>query len=201
MAAVPQARGAGCGLHRRDARANMPSAWLRPAVPCLPQDPMPQDPMTQQRHPAALPFLAAFGTGGLLTLMVHFNGTLAAHGTALFASWAAHGTGTVVALILLLTWRRLRTGTAGGGGPAPLWAYAGGASGAVTVMLTSVTVNSALALSGTLALGLAGQMLFSLAADRWGMFDLPRRNPDRRDLATIGLIVAGSLVIIFGGQG
>lgn len=150
---------------------------------------------------------AAFATGGLLTLMVLFNGLMAAHTTPFFSSLAAHGTGTVAALLALIAgvWVQRRSAApamlpATGGLRAPLWAYLGGVSGAVTVMLTSVTVNSVLALSGTLALGLAGQVGFGLAADRWGLFGLPRRIPSGRDLAALALIVAGSLLIIFSGR-
>ena len=77
----------------------------------------------------------------------------------------------------------------------------GGLSGAVTVILTSMTVNSPLALSGTLALGLAGQVVFGLAADRWGFLGMPRRKADLRDYAALALIVAGSALIIFFGTG
>ena len=66
-------------------------------------------------------------------------------------------------------------------------------------MMTGVSLNSALALTGTLALGLAGQVAFSLAADRWGLFGLPRRRPTARDIAAVALITAGSLAIIFSG--
>lgn len=152
---------------------------------------------TQPINPLHL--LAAFGTGGLLTSMVYFNGELARYGNPLFASWGAHGTGTVAALILLTILSRRRTAGAAPGPRPPLWAYLGGLSGAVTVMLTSTTVNGPLALSGTLALGLAGQVVFSLAADRWGFFGLPRRRSDIRDLLALGLILAGSaLIILFG---
>jgi len=142
---------------------------------------------------------AAFGTGGLLTLMVLFNGEMAAHSTALFSSLAAHGTGTIAAALALLVMSR-RGVAAGPALPrAPLWAYLGGVSGAVTVMLTSTAVNGALALSGTLALGLAGQMVFGLVADRLGLFGLPRRRATPRDMAALGLIGAGSVLIIFAG--
>ena len=47
--------------------------------------------------------------------------------------------------------------------------------GVVIVMLVSAAVNTPLALSGTLALGLAGQLLFSLAGDKWGFLGLMRR--------------------------
>ncbi|MNT57922.1 hypothetical protein D3C72_1953300 [compost metagenome] len=68
-------------------------------------------------------------------------------------------------------------------------------------MLTSFAVNSPLALSGTLALGLAGQVVFSIVADRWGLFGLPMRRPDGRDLAAMTLIIAGSALIILFGRG
>jgi transporter family-2 protein len=60
-------------------------------------------------------------------------------------------------------------------------------------------MNSALAISGTIALGLGGQMVFSLIADKWGMMGLPQRNPTPRDLLALGLILAGSIVLIFFG--
>ena len=51
--------------------------------------------------------------------------------------------------------------------------------------------------SGTIALGLAGQMLFSLFADIRGLFGLPQRMPKARDYLALALIIAGSLVLIF----
>lgn len=150
-------------------------------------------------RPTLIPVLAAFATGCLLTLMVHFNGELGRYGGPVFASWAAHGTGTAAAAIWLsLGWAAARSSpfATEGRAPAPLWAYLGGISGAVTVILTSMTVNSPLALSGTLALGLAGQVGFGLVADRWGLFGMPRRTADLRDYAALALIVAGSAVII-----
>ena len=141
-------------------------------------------------------FAAAFGAGGLLSLMVLFNGTLAAYGSLFFASWVPHLTGTVAALLLLLLLRPKRAKTV----RPPLWVYLGGVSGAVTVMLTSATLNTAVALSGTIALGLAGQMVFSLFADMRGLFGLPQRTPVRRDYIALALIVLGSLILIFFGS-
>jgi len=141
-------------------------------------------------------YLLAVASGGILTLMVLFNGQFARAGTALFASWAAHGLGLVAAVVALLALPRLR---GGGSGPrAPLWSYLGGLSGAVTVMLTSTTVNSTLMLSGTLALGILGQISFGLVSDLFGFFGLARRRPGPRDLAALALVLAGSALIIFG---
>ena len=140
-------------------------------------------------------FVAAFLTGGLLSLMVLFNGTLAAYGSIFFASWVPHLTGTFAALVFLAVMRPKRAVAE----RPPLWVYLGGVSGAITVVLTSATLNSALALSGTIALGLAGQMLFSLFADMRGLFGLPQRTPVSRDYVAVALVIGGSLILIFFG--
>jgi transporter family-2 protein len=142
--------------------------------------------------------LAALAAGALLSLMVHLNGELARQGGALFSSWVAHGTGTIAALLVIpLWWKAIRRSEA----PRqaiPFWAYLGGFAGAVTVIMTSTAVNSALALSGTVALGLAGQIVFSLAADQWGLFGTARRRLRLGDAIALALIVAGSAFVIWG---
>jgi transporter family-2 protein len=162
-------------------------------------------PMTSANPAAPIlrPFdlVAAFLSGGLLTLMIHFNGQLAHYGSPLFSSWTAHGTGTVAAIVFMAILSRHKTAPTTIRPAAPLWAYLGGFAGAVTVMMSGVTVNTALALSGTLALGLVGQVVFSLVADRWGLFGLPRKRPTLRDMGALALILSGSLLIIFFGQG
>jgi transporter family-2 protein len=141
--------------------------------------------------------MLAFLSGGLLAVMLLFNGTLAAQTTATFASWVAHGAGAVLALALLF----LRPGARIWRGGAPAWAYLGGLSGALTVVVTAVAVNSALALSGTLALGLAGQAAFGLLADRFGFLGLKVRKPGWRAYAALVLVLAGSSLVILGGAG
>lgn len=138
--------------------------------------------------------LLAFASGGLLTLMILCNGTVAGVTTGHFGSLAAHATGTVAALVFLAVLPRRR----GAGGRVPAWAYLGGLFGAMTVMMSSIAMNSALALSGTIALGLAGQTVFGLLADRFGWFGMPRRDPDLRDAGVVALILGGCLVLIFG---
>ena len=152
--------------------------------------------MTRSPAPRLLDFIGAFATGGLLTLMVWFNGTLGTTGTFLFSSWVPHATGSILAIIVLLVFRPVKAQPAA---KVPWWAYLGGISGAFTVMLTSAAMNSALAVSGTIALGLAGQMIFSLIADKWGMMGLPQRDPTLRDMGALALIMAGSVILIFFG--
>lgn len=158
---------------------------------------------TQRTNPLHL--LAAFASGGILTLAIFVNGEAGRFGGAMFSSWLAHGVGTIVAILFLaFVWRGQRTAAAEATariGKAPLWAYIGGLLGAATVMLTSTSVNSPLALAGTLALGLAGQVVLSLAADFWGLLGLPKRRLDLRDAGAVILIAAGSLLIILFGLG
>lgn len=136
----------------------------------------------------------AFLSGGLLSVMLLANGTLAAQTSAAFASWGAHATGAVVALaVLLLTGLRRRQVWTG---RAPLWAFSGGVAGALIVTATVTAANSALSLAGTLALGLAGQALFGLVADRLGLFGLPVRRIGWQDIAALALVVAGSVALI-----
>jgi transporter family-2 protein len=139
------------------------------------------------------PVLAALGTGGCLTLMLLCNAEVGRHAGALAASLVPHATGAVVAAVALAL-----TGAAWRGRDAPGWAYLGGLSGAVTVMVTAAAANTALALSGTLALGLVGQVLFARAADAWGLFGLPRRRMEGREAVSALLILAGSALILMG---
>ncbi len=134
-------------------------------------------------------------TGGLLTLMVLTNGTLAVYGSLLFSSWVPHFTGTFAAVIFLLILRPKRAAAK----RPPIWAYLAGIGGAFTVMLTSATVNSALALSGTIALGLAGQVAFSVFADLRGLFGLPTKTPSLREGIAFALILGGALLLVISG--
>lgn len=155
---------------------------------------------TPQNNAHPLGFLIAFGTGGLLALMVQFNGALAHYGNSLFSSWTAHATGTIAALLFLLILPRRRASSEPRP-PAPFWAYLGGLSGAATVVLSSMAVNSPAGLPGTLALGLAGQLVFGLVADGWGLFGLPKRRITIRDFTALALVLAGSLLILLAGRG
>tara|TARA_R110002051_G_scaffold70726_7_gene127281 strand:+ start:19743 stop:20207 length:465 start_codon:yes stop_codon:yes gene_type:complete len=149
--------------------------------------------MIQKPPSSFLHFIGAFGAGGLISLMLLTNGTLAQYGSLLFSSWVPHFTGTILAIVILAVLRPARVSQR----RPPLWAYLGGVSGGLTVVATSAAMNSALALSGTIALGLAGQILFSLVADARGLFGLPQKMPAWRDFAGLSLIIGGALVLIF----
>lgn len=146
-------------------------------------------------------WLLAFAAGAVLAVMIHLNSVLATYSSALFASWFAHGIGAVVALLLVAA-ASLRVPPAAGATPgshegAPFWAYLGGIPGAFTVVLAAITVNGGLALSGTLALMLVGQVVFGLFADRLGWFGVARRQLRTGDLLGAIAVSSGSAILLF----
>jgi transporter family-2 protein len=143
--------------------------------------------------------LIAMSAGIILAIMTDWNSLLARYSSPLFASWTAHGIGTLSSLTLvgMISARPgAKQKPVRAEGRWPLWSYLGGIPGALIVLLAALTVNSPLGLAGTLALMLMGQILFGIAADTLGLFALARKTFKRRDLLAIGLIVAGSLAII-----
>ena len=143
-------------------------------------------------------------SGGLLAVMITINSGLAAHSTPFVASWVVHGVGAVAAFFLLrvnlLLMKRPAAAAGEGASKPPLWSYFGGAPGAFAVALSSIAVNSELALAGGLSLLLVGQILFGLISDLWGLFGTPKRMLNRFDLLAALCVVAGSALIIYSGS-
>lgn len=143
-------------------------------------------------------------SGGLLAVMITINSGLAAHSTPFVASWVVHGVGAVAAFFLLrvnlLLMKRPAVAAGEGASKPPLWSYFGGAPGAFAVALSSIAVNSELALAGGLSLLLVGQILFGLISDLWGLFGTPKRQLNRFDLLAALCVVGGSALIIYSGS-
>lgn len=150
----------------------------------------------------SMDWILAFASGALLALMINYNSLLARHTTPMFASWVAHGVGAVAALALILLYSRIArpagTPPPDPGAKLPFWFYLGGIPGALTVLLAAITVNSILTLSGTIAFMLVGQVLFGIVSDAFGWFRTLRRRVEAIELVAALLILAGSVLIIFG---
>lgn len=166
-----------------------------------------------------LNLLLALIGGALLALMIKLNSSLAALTTPLYASWLAHGIGASVALLLIAVIttvskrdrpnivKPLSRNTTSkhdrptlSGGAAPKWSYLGGIPGAMVVILAAITVNSELGLSGTLVLGLLGQVLFGLLSDHFGLFGVDKKPISAHRLLSIIPIFSGASLIIFFGR-
>ncbi|UXI03112.1 DMT family transporter [Photobacterium sp. TY1-4] len=169
------------------------------------QRPNVQYPNAEHSHASRLgPKNVVLALSGGITLasMIAINSYLATFSSPLLASWLAHGVGAITSLILVVTanlWHRTKLGLPIVAG-VPFWAYLGGIPGAMTVILAAVTVNSPLGLSGTIALIMAGQVLFGLLSDAFGWFGLPKRAIKRQDATVLALIALGGMLILFGGN-
>lgn len=135
--------------------------------------------------------------GGLLALMININSQLALETSAINASWIAHGLGSLLAFGLYhMAKRSIGEPISLRKGQVPKLYYLGGLPGALTVIIASITVNSVIGLSGTLALGLIGQLVCSIACETLGLFGLQKRKLALIELLPISLVAFGSILII-----
>lgn len=146
----------------------------------------------------SLSFLAVF-SGVLLALMMNVNSELAVTTSAFQASWIAHGVGGVVAIVLYLIFRSRGKSFDKVALKSRYWF--GGIPGAFTVVLASITVQSEIGLTGTLALALIGQFALSLIIEHFGLFNQPTVRLSVANLVPIFLVTAGALLIIYGKVG
>lgn len=142
----------------------------------------------------------ALAGGVALASMIAVNSELAAFSSPLLASWVAHGAGAVTSIFVLLVasaWRGKKISLMPKSGT-PIWAYLAGVPGSFTVILAAITVNSPLGLSGSIVLIMAGQLLFGLISDNFGLFGLRKRLMNINDAIALVLMVTGCLIIMFG---
>lgn len=146
-------------------------------------------------------WLLAVVGGFMLTLMISANSLLAKYSSPLFASWFAYGIGSIMAFILVLLWSRFiqvkKKAKNSQNKKMPWWIYLGGIPGAMTVILAALTVNSTLALSGSFAFMLLGQVVFGVLSDHFGFFGTSKRKFAWHDLMVIFLIISGCSIIVY----
>jgi transporter family-2 protein len=147
-------------------------------------------------------WLLALLGGLLLALLINYNSLLAKHTTPIFASFIAHGIGAVAAFFLIAIGSQIAGFSSGEIAHSAIkgrsWIYLGGIPGAFTVILAGITVNSKLALSGTIALMLVGQVLFGIISDCFGLFGTQKRGIVPIDFLVALTVLVGSALIIFG---
>ena len=142
----------------------------------------------------------ALAGGITLASMIAVNSELAAFSSPLLASWFAHGIGAVTSFLVLLAVNALMGKKISllPKSETPIWAYLGGIPGAFTVILAAITVNSPLGLSGSIVLIMAGQVLFGLISDTFGLFGLRKRLMNNNDVIGLVFMGAGCLITMFG---
>lgn len=147
-------------------------------------------------------WLLGLSGGVLLALMVHYNSLLAQDTSPVLASWIAHGVGAVSSLVFILIHLRLssirKKETNLPRKDFPFWFYLGGVPGIFTVILAAIVVNSKLAMAGSIALMLVGQVVFGIFSDCFGWFGMPKKRIVLTDFLVTLCILFGSAMIIFG---
>lgn len=133
--------------------------------------------------------------GGLLALMVFFNGLLAKYIRPLEASLIIHLIGLTTSLLLVLLWKH-RTTIAYQ--RIPKSAYITGIFGGIAVAIVGITVNGPIGVAGTVGLLVLGQVIYGWLSDTWGLFGTSRRRLSWPDLIQAMLILAGVGVLIYG---
>lgn len=139
--------------------------------------------------------LSAF-TGGVIAIMVIFNGQLTAVCGTYPAAAVIHGTGLAFTLLILAVKREKpfkKTGL-------PLWLYLGGAVGFGTTVFNN-TAFGKISVSAIMALCLMGQSISSIAADQWGLFGMEKRKFHVKRLWGIGISLCGTAILLYQMEG
>jgi bacterial/archaeal transporter family-2 protein len=140
------------------------------------------------------PHLLAMLVGGVLTVQVGMNATLArAIGSPLWAAAASFAIG-LLALVGFATATGSRAST-GSLGQMPAWAWLGGLLGAVYV--ASVTVlGPRLGGMTMMALVIAGQLALALVVDQFGILGYPQISVTPTRLLGAALLLVGALLVV-----
>lgn len=125
--------------------------------------------------------------GVLIALMVWLNGGLASHYGLYGSTILIHFIGVVGISIWLFIIRQEKLNFPK---HIPYYLFCGGIIGALTVVFNNIGF-SANGVSLTLALGLLGQMCFSVLVDHFGLLGVTRRPVTRAQLLSLSLVTLG----------
>ena len=138
----------------------------------------------------------AFMAGLILAMMIYFNGSLAMNVHPYWASTIVHGIGFFFGMILFALFPFARSDKKSVKNNLPWWNFMGGISGGLTVVLASITINSSLGVSGSIAFMLLGQILFALFCDLFGFLGIPKRKLEKRTYIQIFFVSLGCALIL-----
>lgn len=129
-------------------------------------------------------YIISLMVGAITSIMIFFNGSLSDSYGNPMSTVIIHLVGLIAILLMLfLTKSRMRLPKG-----LPLYLYSAGFVGIGTVMLTNLSYLK-LGVSLSLALGLLGQMLFSLLTDHFGLLGMKRMKMNPKKI--IGLCIIG----------
>lgn len=137
--------------------------------------------------------LAALSAGAMLPLQALFNARL---GRSVGSAFYAAGFSAALSALLLVLAGFVAMGSPRTGDLAalPLWAWAGGVCGLVT--LAGITFAAPrLGAGGTVALVVTGQVIFSLLLDHFGLFGLAPQAVTLQRVLAAALLLSGAVLI------
>lgn len=130
--------------------------------------------------------------GGLIAVMITFNGTLASSVGNFTSSIIIHLTGLIAIIaVLILSKSKLKLDRT-----IPFYLYSAGAIGVFAVIFNNLSF-SALGISITLALGLFGQTISSIIIDHFGLLGMKVVKFEKKKLIGLAIITLGILVMTF----
>jgi transporter family-2 protein len=141
-----------------------------------------------------LAVLLGVGAGCLVGMQAPINSRLGKTVGSTEAATISFLVGTV-ALVLILLVVRGGVGNLGDAGRAPWWALVGGLLGAVYVSVALVAVRT-LGASGLTAVVIAGQLLISVAIDRFGLLGVAKQQIGVSRVIGLVLLVAGVALVV-----
>ncbi len=139
--------------------------------------------------------LAAALSGVLIALMIYVNGLLTSAVGNYHATVYIHVSGLLLAALFLLVGRQ----SLHPAGRLPIHLYLGGVIGVLTVVFSNVAVP-AVGVTITLALGLLGQLICSLAIDKFGLLGAKVQQLRPYRLVSAALVLLGIVIMMLDGR-
>lgn len=136
-------------------------------------------------------YLQSMLIGVLIAIMVWLNGGLAEHFGLYGSTVLVHLIGLAGVAVWLFI---IRKETLQLPKNLPPYLFMGGIIGALTVVFNNIGF-SANGVSITLALGLLGQMCFSVMVDHFGLLGVSKRPIQRRQLLSLSLVTVGIIML------
>lgn len=128
--------------------------------------------------------------GGLIAIMILFNGTLANAIGNYQSTMIVHLVGLMgILMILFIRKTKIKFYKS-----VPLYAYSAGVIGVLPIIFNNIAFN-VLGVSVTLSLGLLGQSLMSIVIDHYGMFSMPIVQFNKRKILGLIVIVLGIAIM------
>jgi transporter family-2 protein len=141
-----------------------------------------------------LAVLLGLGAGCLVGMQAPINSRLGKSIGSVQAASFSFLVGTA-ALLAILTFVHGGWGNLANVGRAPVWALFGGLLGAVFVTVALVAVRP-LGVSGLTAVVIVGQLVISVAIDRFGLLGVSQQSIGLQRIGGLVLLVAGALLVV-----